>query len=433
MHGRLADFIRRKFIYRESASVPFTNCDIDLFKRVVGEVRRHVPLLGRSQVTILLDEYENLLDYQKVVVNSLVKLGPPHLSVKVARKAGTAETSATTVGQELQESHDYTRIPLIYSVEDSADFGRYLTLLENMVRRTLVSHHFSECDLETLLPADDSEEVSTELVLREVAALLRISPDEFSLWPEGKKSEAMTYYREAAIYRSLYGKAGRRTKKRFSGHRDLAFVSSGVIRFFQEMVGMAYHLQSTATGTKAAFPIMPVHQSEAVHIVSEHNLSMLSRNVETVGETLKYFLLDLGDCLRQKLLKHSSEPEAGRIAIKDPEALAERQHEVLNKMMHVGVKEGVFQTMGGRPGIRPKHVEDPQPVEFNIARIYAPTLQISPRLRWPTVLSCADLSGLLASAKRRKAKATIINRLSGKAHAKRQKQEHSPLFQEDSE
>jgi hypothetical protein len=96
MHGSLSDFIRLKFIYREPASVPFTNCDIDLFKRVVGQVRKYVPTVARSQITILLDEYENLLDYQKVVVNSLVKFGPPHLSVKVARKAGTAETSATS-------------------------------------------------------------------------------------------------------------------------------------------------------------------------------------------------------------------------------------------------------------------------------------------------------------------------------------------------
>lgn len=433
MHVRLADYIRRKFIYREPASVPFTNCDSDLLKRVIGEVRKHVPLLSRSQFTILLDEYENLLDYQKVVVNSLVKLGPPHLSVKVARKAGTAETSATTVGQELQESHDYTRIPLIYSVEDSADFARYLTLLENMVRRTLASHHVPDCDLAALLPGDNSEEIPAEQLLHEVASLLRVSAKDFSAWSEAKKSEAMTYYREAAIYRSLYGKAGRRTKKRFSGHKDLAFVSSGVIRFFQEMVGMAYHLQSAAAGSKASFPLMPVYQSEAVHIVSEHNLSMLSRNVETVGETLKYFLLDLGDCLRQKLLKHSSEPEAGRIAIKDPEALTEHQHEALNRIMHVGVKEGVFQTMDGRPGIRPKHVEDPQPVEFNIARIFAPTLQISPRLRWPTVLSCGDLSGLLATTRRRKTKASIINRLSGKADSKRRKQSPSLLFREDDE
>ncbi|MFN9290407.1 MAG: hypothetical protein ACK6EB_20255, partial [Planctomyces sp.] len=85
-------------------------------------------------------------------------------------------------------------------------------------------------------------------------------------------------------------------------------------------------------------PILPKHQSEAVHTVSDHNLSMLSRNIESHGETLKYFLLDLGDCLRQKLLCHTSEPEAARIAIKDPELLLNQAFADLNTIVHIGVK-----------------------------------------------------------------------------------------------
>ena len=413
MHVRLSDFIRRKFIYRESPSVPFTNCDMELLRRVVALVRRHVPALAKSQFTILLDEYENLLDYQKIVVNSLVKLGPPGFSVKVARKAGTIETSITNVGQELQESHDYTRIPLVYSVDDDADFSRYQQLLDNMVRRTLSSHGMPEISLSDLLPSDDSDEIPRDRLVGEVLALLRIDEATFQQWPESKRNEQIGYYREAAIYRTLYGTPGRRTKKRFSGYKDLAFVSSGVIRYFQEIVGMAFHLQGNGHGA-AISPIAPKHQTEAVYVVSDHNLSMLSRNVEKYGESLKYFLLDLGDCLRQKLLKHSSEPEAGRIAIKDPESLSYAHFVVLNRIIHTGVKEGVFQTVEGRPGIRPKHVDDPQPVEINIARIYAPTLQISPRLRWTTLMTCSDLSGLLSPEERRRTKTRIMGKLTGK-------------------
>lgn len=413
MHRSIADFVRRKFIYREAVTVPFTHFDIDLFKNVVAEVRKHVPTLHNTQVTILLDEYENLFAYQKVVVNSLIKLGPPSISVKVARKAGTEETSATTLGQELQETHDYTRIPLIYSVEDDTEFSRYLHLLESMVKRTLVSHNLSDLGLAALLPSDNTDEIPLEALHREALPLLKVSTEEFSRWDEVKQSSKLTYYREAAIYRHLYGNPGRRTKKRFSGHKDLAFVSSGVIRYFQEIIGMAFHLQ-VSSGDGASMPILPKHQSEAVHTVSDHNLSMLSRNVESHGETLKYFLLDLGDCLRQKLLYHTSEPEAARIAIKDPESLLSPTYADLNTIVHIGVKEGVFQTIEGRPGIRPKHVDDPQPVEVNIARIFAPTLQISPRLRWGTLFTCSELLGLLSRTDRRKTKSKLIGRLTGK-------------------
>ena len=410
MHRRLSEFVRRRFIYQEQVSVPFVCFDLDLFKRVLVLVKKAIPPLAKSHLTVLLDEYENLFPYQKLVVNSLIKLGPPHFSVKVARKVGTDETSGTTVGQELQETHDYNRIPLIYAVEDDTDFTRYLNLLEGMVTRLLKSQNLSPSTLAHLLPVDDSLEVDASALQAEVLSLLKMSPDDFGKLGDQQKAAKLTYYREAAIYRLLYGKAGRRTLKRFSGHRELAFISSGVIRFFQEILGLAYHLQ-TASGTASSLAIEPRFQSQAVHTISNHNLATLSRNVETYGEQLKYFLLDLGDCLRQKLLRHTSEPEAARIAIRDPQLLKITEYDSLYVLLNLGVKEGVFQTMSGRPGIRPKHVDDPQPVEFNVSRVFAPALQISPRLRWTSQVKCADLLGLLDGQQRRNAKSKLLKKL----------------------
>ena len=173
---------------------------------------------------------------------------------------------------------------------------------------------------------------------------------------------------------------------------------------------MAYHLQQSSDDGYQGW-IDPNHQSEAVHIVSGHNLATLSRNVEVYGESLKYFLIDLGDCLRQKLLHHSSEPEAARIALSDPHLLQSDSHGYLKRILNLGVKEGVFQLSDGRPGFRPKHVEDPQPIEINVARIYAPVLEISSRLRWTTRVSCVELTGLLDIGQRRRTKTEIIRRV----------------------
>jgi hypothetical protein len=108
-HRNIADFIRRKFIYGESPSVPMTTFDLDALKHVVKLVRRTIPGLHEAMFVALLDEYENLFPYQQRVVNSYVKLGPPDVSVKIAKKIGTGDTSGTMTGQELQETHDYTR------------------------------------------------------------------------------------------------------------------------------------------------------------------------------------------------------------------------------------------------------------------------------------------------------------------------------------
>ena len=410
LHRRLSDFVRRKFIYIESVSIPFASFDLPLFKRIISLVQKAIPTLAKSQFAVLLDEYENLFPYQKIVVNGVIKLGPPHFSVKIARKVGTDETSRTTVGQELQETHDYNRIPLIYSVEDDADFSRYLALLTRIVSNLLRTEGITPVPLADLLPSGERSEVDQEELNQEILELLKMSRAEFDKLPEQAQRAKITYYREASVYRLLYGRRGRRTDKRFAGHRQLAFISSGVIRYFQEMLGMAYHLQ-VASGRASPFVIEPENQSQAVHTVSSHNLATLSRNVETYGEQLKYFLLDLGDCLRHKLLHHSSEPEAGRLSIRDPQSLKTDQYASLDKLLNLGVREGVFQTVDGRPGMRPKHIDDPQPVEFNISRVYAPVLQFSPRLRWTSSVSCSELCGLLDVEKRKSTKTKMLKRL----------------------
>ncbi len=411
LRRQLSDFVKRKFIYREKRDVPFACFDLGMFKQIVGLIRTHIPRLMPSIITILLDEYENLLPYQKTVVNTLVKFGPPDVSVKVAQKVGTDVISNTMVQQELQETHDYNRVKLIYPVEPGPDFLRYIRLLENIVENLFVSQHLPAVGLASLLPKDCTDEITQAECEEEVAAL--VTRDRFDGWDKEKQAKKLLYYREAAIYRRLYGMPGRRTKKRFSGHEELAFVSSGVIRYFQEILATAYDLQRADANTNSR-AIDPRHQTAAVHRVSSDNLATLSRNIETYGEKLKYFLLDLGDFLRQKLLHHSSEPEAARLALKDPGSLLDPRYELLMHIINIGVKEGVFQAVDGRPGLRPRHTEDPQPAEINIARIYAPTLGISPRLRWRTEISCSELSGLLDDELRTRVRRALIGRVASR-------------------
>lgn len=413
-HCNIAEWIRRRFIYEEKRPVPIATFDLNALKQVIELVKKFVPSLSNSMFVVLLDEYENLFSYQQRIVNGLVKLGPPHISVKIAKKLGVSDTSATTTGQDLQETHDYTRLVLIYDVEDSGQFSAYLELLRHIVNNILYSEGFGKVDVTQLLTEDVASEVAPESVLREVAQLCKVSEEEFKEWPEDRQKEKLTYYGEAAVYRVLYSGKGRHKDKRFTGFNTLAFLSSGVIRYFQEILGVAYHLTygtGTTSPSDGSISLPPSKQSAAVHLVSQHNLTTLSRNVELDGETLKYFLLDLGDCLRDKLLKHTSEPEAARLTIKDPECLHKIEMAQLRHLLLVGMREGVFQTREGRPAFKPKHSSDPQPSEFNICRIYAPVLQISPRLRWRTAVKCGELLGLALSDRRAKALQQLKKRI----------------------
>jgi len=400
-HKQIASFIRRRFIYGESPSVPFASFDLDQLKRVVKLIKRRVPALADAMFVTLLDEYENLFPYQQRIVNGLVKLGPPEISVKIAKKLGSGDISGTMTGQDLQETHDYTRIALVYDVENADQRRAYLELLRHIIVNFLRSENLTTKDVNHLLPEDTTEEFPEEKIKVEVAKLCKVTTAEFDSWPDERRRERWTYYREAAAYRVLLGSKGRRSEKRFSGFNQLAIISSGVIRYMQEILGVAYHL-TFGTGAPAADDlVLPADkQSRAVHFVSQHNLTTLSRSVEGDGEDLKYFLLDLGDCLRHKLMKHTSEPEAARLTIEDPERLDDGELHALKRILAIGVREGVFQTREGLPAFKPKHTSDPHPAEFNICRIYAPVLEISPRLRWRTPVECRALLGLLQAGNR---------------------------------
>ena len=404
MHKRLADFIRRRFIYGENVSVPIATLDLEQIKRVVLLVRQHTPSLKASMFVVLLDEYENLFPYQRRIVNNLLKLGPPHISVKIAKKLTSGGISETTTGQELQEIHDYTRVPLVYNVENASERNAYNELLRRVVTNMAGLEGAATVDVDKFLPRFRDPEVDKTLWLAEVVKLSKTTSEEFADLPDEKQREKQTYYGEAATYRVLLGKRGRHVEKRFAGFSELVLLSSGVIRYFQEFLSVGYHLTYGADPpSQGAVTLPPSLQARAVQVVSQHNLTTLSRNVERHGEELKYFLLDVGDCLRHKLLKHTSEPEAARLTLEDPEMLEDSTMEKLKHILAVGEREGVFQTKEGLPAFKPKHRSDPQPAEFNICRVYAPVLQISPRLRWRTNIKCRHLQDLLQPGMRAQA------------------------------
>ena len=217
MHKRLANFIRRRFIYEETVPVPVATFDLEQLKRVVVLVRSHTLALKESMFVVLLDEYENLFPYQKRIINSLLKLGPPNMSVKIAKKLASQDVAGTTTGQELQEIHDYTRIQLVYNIEDRSQQNAYHQLLRHIIENMTKLEGCHSINADNLLPQFSDSEVDETLWLAEVIKLSKITLEEFKNLPIEKQREKRRYYGEAATYRVLLGKGGRHAEKRFAG------------------------------------------------------------------------------------------------------------------------------------------------------------------------------------------------------------------------
>lgn len=162
---------------------------------------------------------------------------------------------------------------MIYDIDDAGQRRVYQDHLRLFIHNICSIENLGIIEASRLLPSDASLEVSEEALKLEIAKLSKVAPEVFDSWPEDHRREKWAYYREAGIYRVLFGRKGSRPDKRFSGFDTLALLSSGVIRYFQEILGVAYHL---TFGTAAVPPnqlVIPVeNQSKAVHFVSQHNL-----------------------------------------------------------------------------------------------------------------------------------------------------------------
>lgn len=407
LRRQIANYLRRRFIYDQAIDVPSVAFDADLIGETVAAIKRRIQRLEDHGFVILLDEYENLYPFQQEFVNGLAKEAAPRFSLKIARKRSGNYPSSTPSGQEWQETHDYSTIDLVYNLADPHQRSAYLSLLGRFVQNVVGEELGETVTLQGLLPEFDTPEVAEARQLESIAALCKVSRAEFDKWPVQRRKEKTTYYRRTAIYRCLRGGQ----QKRFAGSGELALVSSGVIRYFQEILAVSYYLRAgSGTRDDSTLAMSPEVQNQAVHLVSAHNLTSLSRNVEGKGEALRFFLLDLGACLRHKLLKHNSEPEAARIAVRDPERLHEDAMSNLRGLLDAGVREGVFETREGMPGYRPRHADEAQAVEYMICRMFAPVLGISPRARWRTETTCAELLQLTDRGGRLQAVRTIKSR-----------------------
>jgi len=133
LHRRIARFIRFRFTYGMNVDVPVADFDFRILVMLIEAVKQHVPTLENAMFVSLIDEYENLLPHQQRAVNTIIKFATPHFSVIVAKRIGTSDSPGTFVRSELQETHDYSRIPLAYDGCNFRNRKEYQQFLSSVV------------------------------------------------------------------------------------------------------------------------------------------------------------------------------------------------------------------------------------------------------------------------------------------------------------
>ena len=98
-------------------------------KNFIGEIQKCHPHLKNYSAFVYVDEYENLLDYQKKIFNTYIKHGERPLVFHFAMKRFVIEEDQSTIGSEnIQEIHDYRH----KDIEDLYD-KEYDTFLSEII------------------------------------------------------------------------------------------------------------------------------------------------------------------------------------------------------------------------------------------------------------------------------------------------------------
>lgn len=364
---------------------------IDIFLRdCCAVITSAVPDLKGRRIYFLLDEFENLAEFQQKVVNTLAKLRPVSLSLKIATRSGGLKCNENLQGEAMQFPRDYQLVSLDYDAR-GAD---YSALLLEIGRRRLKAEGFAVDDLTRLLESAPRFHPASEKEIEQAMAglLIEISKGGEPVSAE-KEKEKRHQWGDAYVFRV---NENRQKPWTYAGFPAFTQLSSGIISNFMELCKMAFYMADwEGIDVRGGQPIPWRIQNEAVYKTSQAAFDWVPKNIAETGPTISRLLSDIGDVIRAKLLGHTSEPEAARIAIKDPEALESVKCQTLTRILEDAVRWSVLQTPGLAKAYLPKHREDVRPRNYYPNRILVPHLRISANFRWTTDFATADLLALI--------------------------------------
>lgn len=405
------------------ASVNWVTTSQDILDYICKIFIDNIEDLNDTKFYFLFDEFENLWSYQQVIINEWVKTSN-NIVIKVGAKFEGMHTNMTLQGQPLQfKVGECDDISLDYDLFDDTDFGQYQKLLKKICENLLTMEGYKEKDIQNILENPTSPELSRETIDECIKKIIGKRFQEDNIKEYRNKLEV------AAIFRLLRKKGkveGRKSKKKiYAGFDTYTYLSSGIIRIFLNLAGMAvYRAQGQGINVKDGQNIPVEHQSWASRVVSKGYLERIHKDIEAYGkidgEKIYQFVADIGDIFLERLLHHSSEPETLSISLEDPHALDNDTYQCIKDLLCHGVRESIFYKREETSSYRPKQATGIRTKDYVLNRVYTPALEISYRARWGRCkFSINELEDLLNPKKRQMTKKIL---------QKRQKAEDSPNY-----
>ncbi len=391
----------------------------------IAQAASELPQFQGKHFQFLIDEYENLEDYQQRIVNTLIKHCGSYFTIKIGvRELGWRQRDTLNQSEKLISPADYIKINLSDKLYGEA-FDQFALKVCNARISRIES---STLDVKSLFPSlsDEDEAVllagETEPISNQARALLtELDPQRLELWkhlsvlersfiatwPEyssGNKSfsEAISNlaagesrskarydnYKHSLLFSLRRKKTG--IRKYYTGWDVYAKLAAGNIRFFLELIDRALiaHLQN---GGKWGTPLSPKTQTETAQWVGRKNLEELE-GVDVEGAKLTKLLLGLGrvfQVMAADPVGHSPEVNQFQIAYEpEPTAVTERADSLIKLAVnHLAIIRLV--------GSKPSDIGDTKDSDYTIHPIFSAFFVFSYRRKRKMTITSKQLVSLV--------------------------------------
>lgn len=329
-----------------------------------------MPQFVGKNLFFIVDEFENLLDYQQAVLNTLIKHCGSYYTFKVGvRDLGWRKRSTLNENEQLVSPADYERIDIEQRLEGE-QFVTFATEVCNL--RAQASKGFpSGLDFPRILPALSAEEEAELLGVRDHAErILKAISVECPAWLDEARAmppldlavvefwarsqqipivdvfaerarepksweDRLGNYRFAVLFTLRRRRPG--IRKYYAGWRTYTLMAGGNIRYLLELVGQALLLQRRDGGSTIGDPIRPELQTQAATQVGRKNLSELE-GLSVHGAQLTKLLLGLGrvfEVLASEPEGHA--PEVTQFSLPDDAPLGDAEQLLAAAVMHLAL------------------------------------------------------------------------------------------------
>lgn len=381
-----------------------------------------LPHFKNKSFFFIVDEYENLLNYQQIILNTLIKHSGEFYTFKVGiKELGWRERATLNENEQLVSPADYERIDIAQRLDAPTfkEFAESVCLIRAQQEDTLGSI----TSLEELLPGLTSYEEAERLGVDEKAKGIRLRwidqgiPDSVvaeipslelyfaDFWATSqnlafsdvlnersagvrKWKERFDNYRFSMLFTIKSKKSD--MSKYYCGWQTYVLLANGNIRYLLELVGRSIQLNRKQGG--ASLPIDEETQTRAAVSVAKKNLSELE-GLSVNGAQLTKLLLSLGKVFEVFASNPEGHaPEYTQFHFSDSEVLPEQVRQLLDSaVMHLALvrtessKRMEFETRSSDYAVHP---------------IFSPFFQFSYRRKRKVLLRGDDISGLISEPKK---------------------------------